>query len=150
MRIGFTIEDVCTFIIKGGCCDARGWELHHFPIEYSDGSLHLENFSIIGAEAYLKALQYKRKAFAYEDEYRFVLLNREGLDSIGEILMDMRDDNNAYRSLCNKAVIKYPIDLSMIKEIVIDYRAPGYHRETIRELCKSKCILDKIVQSQLL
>lgn len=151
VRIGMAEADIRLFIKFRGCCYAPEWELRSFPIEYSgDNVASLEAYNIIGADAYLESLRHKRSAFDYEDEYRFVLLNRAGLDSIGKILKDRQLDVNSYRSLCNKEIIKYPIDLSKIKEIVIDYRAPEYHRETIKRLCSDKRLQGKFVDSQLL
>lgn len=150
VRIGCSIEDVSRFINGRGCCNSPEWELVHFPIEYSaDCKLKTEN-SIIGADVYLEALKHKIIAYAYEEEYRFVLFNRDGLDSIGEVLKDRQTENNAYRSLCNREVIKYAIDLSRIKEIIIDYMAPSYHRETIKRMCYIKQMGNKIIESQLL
>ncbi len=151
VRIGMTEVDICLSIDSRGCSYAPEWELRSFPVEYSDdNAASLEAYNIIGADAYLESLRHKRSAFDYEDEYRFVLLNRAGLDSIGEILKDRQLEVNSYRSLCNKEIIKYPIDLSKIKEIVIDYRAPEYHRETIKSLWKDKGLQDRFVDSQLL
>lgn len=136
-------------VIRGGINTTTrnlGYIVEEFTVDYID-ELPSYNMPLLDfiLENITYPMRYKRIAFQHEDEYRYVACFSEEFEIARGIIhrgTELETDNRNLRFAVNRNLptISYSICLSDIQEIILDPRAPQYHRETFEGYCENRGI----------
>ncbi|WP_177177518.1 DUF2971 domain-containing protein [Propionispira arboris] len=98
--------------------------------------------SNITKDGLIYALQNKRPAFCHEKEYRFVACYLPEINFLQSIIKrkDTSDYDRLLRAFTDSKgpTLEYKYSMDGLKEVLLDPRAPGHHKETFEEYCKNR------------
>ena len=126
----------------------KGYIMKDFKVTYEDEipypNTALKDFILDDEIMY--PIKYKRVAFQHEDEYRFATCFFEEVKIVKGILRnidrygEIDKDELQFGLKKDPLTISYDICLCDIKEVVLDPRAPKYHKETFERYCDNRGI----------